>query len=115
MPPKPAAKAAAAAPAGPVLTPEQTAEKITLLQECTRLEEQRVAELAQFTALKEEKEQLNALWAASKKSLDEKRAELRSKQRAKEDLAEQHSTEIKVSHYYHLRAAARAEDEQLLR
>lgn len=96
MPPKPAAKAPAAAPAGPALSPEQVEEKILLIQECTRLEEQRVSELAQFTALKEEKEQLNALWAAAKKSVDERRAELRAKRRAKDDLAEQHSVEIKV-------------------
>lgn len=93
MPPKKAAAPAAAA-AGP--PPEEQAERLVLIEECKTLAGQRIAEQAQFQLIKEEKEKLNFLWAASKKELEDRRAEARAQDRMRADTAEAHAVELKV-------------------
>ncbi len=96
MPPKKAEPAAAAAPAGPAYTPEQQAERIVLIEECKRLRDLRLAEQAECAALGDEKARLSALWAAAKQRLEDVRAELRDKERARLEQLEEQAAEIKV-------------------
>ncbi len=96
MPPKKAEPAGAAA-AGPQYTPEQQAERLLLIEECKRLRDLRLQEQADFAAMGEEREKLNALWAQAKKQLEDTRAEAREKERAKQELLEEQAAEIKVS------------------
>ena len=96
MPPK---KDAGPAPAttGPNYTPEQQAERIVLIEECKRLRDIRLQEQADYVLFTEEKEKLNTLWAQTKKAIEDTKAELRQKEREKQELADEHALEIKVS------------------
>ncbi len=67
-----------------------------LIEECKRLRDVRLQEQSECTSLTEEREKLNALWATAKKSLEDAKAELRDKERQKQELAEEHAAEIKV-------------------
>jgi hypothetical protein len=95
MPPK-KEPAAAAAAAGPAYTPEQQAERLLLIEECKRLRDLRLQEQSDFSALGEEREKLNSLWASSKKQLEDAKAELREKDRLRQELVEEQGAEIKV-------------------
>jgi hypothetical protein len=94
MPPK--KEPAAAAAAGPAYTPEQQAERLLLIEECKRLRDLRLQEQSDFSALGEEREKLNSLWASSKKQLEDAKAELREKDRLRQELVEEQGAEIKV-------------------
>lgn len=96
MPPK---KDAGPAPVatGPAYTPEQQAERIVLIEECKRLRDIRLQEQADYAQFTEEKEKLNILWAQTKKNLEDTKAEVRQKEREKQELADEQTLEIKVS------------------
>jgi hypothetical protein len=97
MPPKKApAPAPGGAPAGPAYTPEQQAERLVLIEECKRLRDLRLQEQSDYAAMTAEREKINALWAAAKKQLEDSKAEMRDKERQKQEMAEEQAAEIKV-------------------
>ena len=51
-----------------------------------------------------ERDKVNTFWEITKRQLEEKRAELRNKDREMEDSEERHQIEIKVCDYFRLRA-----------
>lgn len=93
MPPKKDAKPGGAPP-GP--SAEDAAAKIQLIEECRAAKALSLTEQATFTALSEEKEKLNYLWALAKKDLEDKRGELRALDQARQDVGEELATEIAV-------------------
>jgi hypothetical protein len=94
---KPAAAAAAAAPTGPVETPEHFAERYTLAEELTKVLEPHVAALqAESAALAAERDRLNVAWAGIKTAAEEKRAEVRQRDAALAEQAAAHAVEIKL-------------------
>ena len=49
-----------------------------------------------FDTYRQEREQLNYFWIVEKKRLEDKKAELRNKERELQDLEEKHAVEVKV-------------------
>ncbi|CEG41913.1 component of dynein regulatory complex [Plasmopara halstedii] len=61
-----------------------------LLQELTRKEEQA------FNEFQQQREKINYFWIVEKKSFEDRKAELRNKERERQDLKEKHQDEIKI-------------------
>lgn len=97
MPPKPAAKGAAAvAPTGPIYTPEQQAERYLLIEEATALAAAAAAERLEAAALRDERERLNAAWATTKAGIESSRAETRMREAALSEALEVQATELRL-------------------
>lgn len=60
------------------------------------MKDQQMFEAAQYARFHEEKEKLNYLWIIEKKDLEDRKADMRSREREREDLAEAHLVEIKL-------------------
>ena len=96
MPPKPAPAASAAAPAAPELSPEQQLERFALIQEAAQLAQARTQEQSAFQLLGEERDRLALLWAGAKRQLEDARAELRARERARAEAADEQAHEVKL-------------------
>lgn len=89
--------AAAAAPTGPVETPEHLAERYTLAEELVKDLEPRVAALqAESAALAAERDRLNVTWAGVKALTEVKAADVRRADAALAEQAAAHAVEIKL-------------------
>ena len=67
-----------------------------MAKEAKRLFDQTKAEEEKFNEYQQQREKLNYFWIVEKKKLDDKKAELRNKERELQDLEEKHAVEIKV-------------------
>ena len=84
-------KKAAAEPVDPAKL-----EMIEMVKESARLTAQRAAEEEAISSFQRQRERVNYFWIVDKKALEDRRAELRRKEREVQDLEEQHATEIRV-------------------
>lgn len=71
-------------------------ERKALIEEAKRLQRLKEREEIQFNEFQQQKEKLNYFWIVEKKNLEDKKAELRNKERELQDLEEKHQVEIKV-------------------
>uniref|UniRef100_A0A7S1XXH6 Growth arrest-specific protein 8 domain-containing protein n=1 Tax=Phaeomonas parva TaxID=124430 RepID=A0A7S1XXH6_9STRA len=78
-----------------VKTPEQL--EIEHLREVTsQLTNDRLKEDRRFNDFQQQREKINYFWIVEKKKLEDKKAELRNKEREVQDLEERHAVEIKM-------------------
>lgn len=75
---------------------EHEAERKALIEEAKSLQRLKEREEVQFNEFQQQKEKLNYFWIVSKKLLEDKRSELRNKERELQDLEERHQVEVKV-------------------
>ena len=80
---------------GEANTADQT-EWNNLKSEADRLYKLTQKEEHDFNEFQQQREKLNYFWIVEKKALDDKRAELRNKERELQDLEEKHQVEIKI-------------------
>ena len=80
---------------GPAETAD-SAEHKALKLEGVRLQTLLVKEENDFNEYQQQRERLNYFWIVEKKSLEDKRAQLRNKEREQQDLEEKHQVEIKI-------------------
>lgn len=73
-----------------------SAEHKALKLEGVRLQALLVKEENDFNEYQQQRERLNYFWIVEKKSLEDKRAQLRNKEREQQDLEEKHQVEIKI-------------------
>lgn len=76
--------------------PAGEAEKKVLKLEADRLHKLTKKEEHDFNEYQQQREKLNYFWIVEKKKLEDKRAELRNKDRELQDLEEKHQVEIKI-------------------
>jgi len=86
--------AAGGAEEGPGGADEQ--ERKTLAEDAKRLFALTKKEEEEFNEFQQQREKLNYFWIVEKKNLEDKKAELRNKERELQDLEEKHQVEIKV-------------------
>jgi len=82
-----------------VIVETETADQIewkSLKAEADRLHKLTKKEEADFNEFQQQREKLNYFWIVEKKKLEDKRAELRNKDRELQDLEEKHQVEIKI-------------------
>lgn len=75
---------------------EDEQERKLLAEEAKRLFDLTKKEEAEFNEFQQQREKLNYFWIVEKKNLEDKKAELRNKERELQDLEEKHQVEIKV-------------------
>ncbi|RHY28953.1 hypothetical protein DYB32_005580 [Aphanomyces invadans] len=75
---------------------ELEAERQELVKEAKRLAEKSKKEEEAFNEFQQQREKINYFWIVEKKNLEDKKAELRNKERERQDLEEKHQVEIKV-------------------
>ena len=75
---------------------EHEEERKKLITEAVELSRATEAEEIQFNEFQQQKEKLNYFWIVEKKTLEDKKSELRNKDRELQDLEEKHQVEIKV-------------------
>lgn len=68
----------------------------TLKNEADRLNKLMIKETHDFNEFQQQREKLNYFWIVEKKKLEDKRSELRNKDRELQDLEEKHQVEIKI-------------------
>ena len=73
-----------------------TAEHKALHDEAVRLHKAMAKEEHDFNEFQQQREKLNYFWIVEKKKLEDKRAELRNKDRELQDVEEKHQVEIKI-------------------
>ncbi|KAF0696962.1 Aste57867_12322 [Aphanomyces stellatus] len=78
------------------LSRETEAERQELIKEAKRLAEKSKKEEEAFNEFQQQREKINYFWIVEKKNLEDKKAELRNKERERQDLEEKHQVEIKV-------------------
>ncbi|RLN99513.1 hypothetical protein DYB28_014944, partial [Aphanomyces astaci] len=78
------------------LSREVEAERQELIKEAKRLAERSKKEEEAFNEFQQQREKINYFWIVEKKNLEDKKAELRNKERERQDLEEKHQVEIKV-------------------
>lgn len=88
-------KAKAAAVVDPVADAAE-AERLALAKEAKSLYQETKKEEEEYNMYQQQREKLNYFWIVEKKNLDDKKAELRNKERELQDLEEKHQVEIKV-------------------
>lgn len=71
-------------------------ERKLLIEECKAVKREKEKEEIAFSAFQQEKEKINYFWIVAKKELEDRKAELRNKEREIQDLEEKHQVEIKV-------------------
>ena len=76
-------------------TPDQVEWK-DLKKDATLLHRRTKKEEADFNEFQQQREKLNYFWIVEKKKLEDKRSELRNKERELQDLEEKHQVEIKI-------------------
>eukprot|EP00953_Heterococcus_sp_UTEX-ZZ885_P019953 11146-Heterococcus_DN1.PRE.1 len=74
----------------------EEAERKALCQEADRIFKQTVKEDRDFNEFQQQREKLNYFWIVEKKKVEDKKAELRNKERELQDLEEKHQVEIKI-------------------
>jgi hypothetical protein len=82
--------------AGPGVAGTDQSDWINLKNEADRLYKLTQKEEHDFNEFQQQREKLNYFWIVEKKTLDDKRAELRNKERELQDLEEKHQVEIKI-------------------
>jgi hypothetical protein len=90
-----AKKGKAAAVVDPVADAAE-AERLALAKEAKQLYQETKKEEEEYNMYQQQREKLNYFWIVEKKNLDDKKAELRNKERELQDLEEKHQVEIKV-------------------
>ncbi|CAK4076160.1 unnamed protein product [Aphanomyces euteiches] len=75
---------------------EAELERQELIKEAKRLAEKAKKEEESFNEFQQQREKINYFWIVEKKNLEDKKAELRNKERERQDLEEKHQVEIKV-------------------
>lgn len=76
---------------------EQEKERKSLVVNADHMFQQTAKEEHDFNEYQQQREKLNYFWIVEKKKLEDKKAELRNKDRELQDLEERHQVEIKVS------------------
>lgn len=71
-------------------------ERKRLAQDADRIFKQTVKEDHDFNSFQQQREKLNYFWIVEKKKVEDKKAELRNKERELQDLEERHQVEIKI-------------------
>jgi hypothetical protein len=74
----------------------EEAERKSMIKLATLYASQTKKEDAAFNEFQQQREKLNYFWIVEKKNLDDKKADLRNKQRELQDLEEKHQVEIKI-------------------
>ncbi|CAM9572702.1 unnamed protein product [Chrysoparadoxa australica] len=74
----------------------QEVERKALTQEADRIFKQTVKEDHDFNEFQQQREKLNYFWIVEKKTLEDKKSELRNKERELQDLEEKHQVEIMI-------------------
>lgn len=75
---------------------EQEKERKNLVGSADHMFQQTAKEEHDFNEYQQQREKLNYFWIVEKKKLEDKKAELRNKERELQDLEERHQVEIKV-------------------
>ena len=75
---------------------EEEQERKTLVVSADAMFHQTTKEEHDFNEYQQQREKLNYFWIVEKKKLEDKKAELRNKERELQDLEERHQVEIKV-------------------
>eukprot|EP01138_Halocafeteria_seosinensis_P000034 gb/GECG01000034.1/.p1 GENE.gb/GECG01000034.1/~~gb/GECG01000034.1/.p1 ORF type:complete len:526 (+),score=119.49 gb/GECG01000034.1/:1-1578(+) len=75
---------------------EEQQKRRALVDRCVELKQAVAREELQFNEFQQHKDKLNHFWIVAKRDLEDKKAELRNKERELEDLKEKHDVEIKV-------------------
>ncbi|GLD96353.1 hypothetical protein PINS_up005036 [Pythium insidiosum] len=75
---------------------ENEAERLELVRQAKSLLEMTKKEEHSFNEFQQQREKINYFWIVEKKNLEDRKAELRNKERERQDLEEKHQVEIKV-------------------
>lgn len=75
---------------------EKEAERLELMRQAKALLEMTRKEEQAFNEFQQQREKLNYFWIVEKKGFEDRKAELRNKERERQDLEEKHQVEIKV-------------------
>jgi len=75
---------------------EKEAERLELVRQAKALLEMTRKEEQAFNEFQQQREKLNYFWIVEKKTFEDRKAELRNKERERQDLEEKHQVEIKV-------------------
>lgn len=75
---------------------ESEAERLELVKTAKTLLEMTKKEEQSFNEFQQQREKMNYFWIVEKKNLEDHKAELRNKERERQDLEEKHQVEIKV-------------------
>eukprot|EP00752_Nemacystus_decipiens_P012364 g10960.t1 len=81
---------------GEAVNEVEEAERKALTLEADRVFKRTVKEDHDFNEFQQQREKLNYFWIVEKKNLEDKRAELRNKERELQDIEEKHQVEIKI-------------------
>lgn len=76
---------------------ENEAERLELVKQAKTLLEMTKKEEQAFNEFQQQREKINYFWIVEKKNFEDRKAELRNKERERQDLEEKHQVEIKVS------------------
>lgn len=75
---------------------EKEAERLELVRQAKALLDMTRKEEQAFNEFQQQREKLNYFWIVEKKNFEDRKAELRNKERERQDLEEKHQVEIKV-------------------
>lgn len=75
---------------------EIEAERLELVKQAKALLELTRKEEQAFNEFQQQREKINYFWIVEKKNFEDRKAELRNKERERQDLEEKHQVEIKV-------------------
>lgn len=75
---------------------ENEAERVELVRQAKTLLEMAKKEEQAFNEFQQQREKINYFWIVEKKNFEDRKAELRNKERERQDLEEKHQVEIKV-------------------
>lgn len=75
---------------------ENEAERVELVKQAKSLLEMTKKEEQAFNEFQQQREKINYFWIVEKKNFEDRKAELRNKERERQDLEEKHQVEIKV-------------------
>lgn len=75
---------------------ENEAERLELVKAAKTLLEMTKKEEQAFNEFQQQREKINYFWIVEKKNFEDRKAELRNKERERQDLEEKHQVEIKV-------------------
>lgn len=78
---------------------ENEAERMELVKQAKALLELTRKEEQSFNEFQQQREKINYFWIVEKKNFEDRKAELRNKERERQDLEEKHQVEIKVRMY----------------
>lgn len=75
---------------------ENEVERVELVKQAKSLLEMTKKEEQAFNEFQQQREKINYFWIVEKKNFEDRKAELRNKERERQDLEEKHQVEIKV-------------------